>query len=122
MSSSSQKPFHREDVEGVCTIVANGPQLGADTSSQLYEMAENAIASGLKQVVFNLDNIGSIQSVAIGILLQLQKRVREAGGALKVCRIHSDVMRLLTLTHSAELFDIHPRQRDAVEAFLQTRN
>jgi len=118
MSSDSPKPFHREDVEGVCTIVVGYDQLVPETSDQLYTLAAEAIAGDTKQIVLNLANVPAIKSAAIAILLQLQKRVREAGGALKICRLHSEVFRLLQLTHSAELFDIHEKQRDAVAAFL----
>ncbi|WP_422928411.1 STAS domain-containing protein [Singulisphaera sp. PoT] len=118
MSSASRKPFHREDVEGICTILVTTSELQQETADQLYQLGADAIASGSPKVVLNMANVESIKSAAIAVLLQFQKRIREGGGKLKICRLRSDVLRLLELTHSDSLFDIHKTQRGAVAAFL----
>lgn len=117
-SPSPQKSFHREDVEGVCTILVTRHHLEPEVSDELYTMATEAVAGGTTQVVLNLIHVETMKSATIAILLTLQKRVRADGGRLKLCRVRPDTLRLLQIAHADSLFEIHHTQREAVAAFL----
>jgi|GEM_PF-1700215 len=118
MSSQPQAAFPREDVEGISTISVTDHDLELEAANQLYALVDEAMASGSTQVVLSLANVGTIKSVAIAILLRLQKQVKDAGGALKICCLRPEVLRLLKLTHADSLFEIHDTEREAVGAFL----
>ncbi|MHC5537955.1 STAS domain-containing protein [Singulisphaera rosea] len=118
MPSLPQKSFHREDVDGVCTILVTRHLLEPEIADELYAKATEAVASGLLKVVINLIHVEVMKSATIAILLTLQKRVKEGGGTLKICRLRSEHLRLLEIAHADSLFDIHPTQHEAVAAFL----
>ena len=119
MSSDSHKYVQSEDVDGIRIILVVGHQLGPETAEQLDVLVDPlATPPGPRLVVLNLANLEAIQRAEIAILVRFQKRVKEAGGRLKLCRVRPQVLRLLALAHSDKLFDIHERQRDAVAAFL----
>jgi anti-anti-sigma factor len=119
MSGEHSKLLLQGETEGVKTIVILPPEIPPESAQELYDVA-NSLAGqdGPKQVVLNFDRVNALKSAAIAILIQFQKRVRDAGGELKLCRLHPDIRRLLSLTRADELFDIHERQREAVDAFL----
>ena len=117
MSSETENMTESKVADEVCTIVVAGNQLEPESAESLYAAVRRATDSGVKHVVINLGHVKSIKSSAIAVLLRLQKQLKDVGGLLKLCEIDADVLRLLKLTHSDQLFVIHETQLDAVAAF-----
>src|SRR4051812_32958895 len=117
--SQGQAPYFQQDrVDGVTTVLVMGRELPPELKEQLYEIADRlADTPEPRQVVLNLVNVPYIMSVSIAILIQFQKRIKDAGGTLKLCRINPDVAKAFKLTHVDQMFDIHEKQRDAIAAY-----
>src|SRR5262245_53314755 len=100
MSQEQPQRFREEQVDGITTILAMGHELLPDSQEDLYAIADRlADAPEPRRVVLNLVNVRSIRSASIAILITFQKKVVDAGGTLKLCRIHPDVAKAFRLTH-----------------------
>jgi anti-anti-sigma factor len=118
MSREQAEQFRQEQIDGVTTVLVMRREILPESTQELYGIADRlADTHEPRRVVLNLVNVQSMMSVSIAILINFQKRVRDAGGTLKLCRIHPDVARAFQLTHVDQLFDIHERQRDAIDAY-----
>ena len=118
MTQRSEGYFRQELIDGVMTVVILDSEIIPESKEELFAIADRLSESGAtKWVVLNLANVQTIRSAAIGILIHFQKRVRDAGGTLKICRVHPDILRIFELTRTDQVFDIEERQRDAIEVF-----
>jgi anti-anti-sigma factor len=118
MSQEQAQQFRQEQIDGVTTILVLGQEIPPESKEELYGIADRlADAPEPRRVVLNLVNVRSMMSASIAILIHFQKRIADVGGTLKLCRIHPDVARAFQLTHIDQMFDIHKRQRDAIDAY-----
>ena len=119
MSQDSSQPYSIEQVNGVTVVKVVGNQVAPDTKDALYNVAEGLVASPQpRRVVLNLANVRILNSAAIGILINFQKKVRDAAGTLKICCIDPYVLDLFRLTKMDQVLDIRGSQQDAIDAFL----
>ncbi len=98
-----------------------------ELATQIDYTVENDFASELMAFLDSLDSskvlvsflsVTSLTSAAIGCLIAAQRRLRDAGGKLKLCEMTEsilDVFRRLRLAQN--VFEIHESERDALAAF-----
>lgn len=110
--------FRVERDDGVTVFTALGPQIVAEVKEELYGLAARlAEAPGPRHAVLDLGAVRQVNSAAIGILINFQKRVRDAGGALKVCQADPHVAEVFRLTKMDQVLDIHPSRSAAIASF-----
>src|SRR5262245_57195940 len=119
MSQATPPNFTFEQVEGVTVVTAACPQIVADLRDEFYALAVRPADAppGPWRVVLDLSGVRQINSAAIGILINFQKRVRDAGGTLKVCGIHPNVIDVFRLTKMDQILDLCPTRKDALDAY-----
>jgi anti-sigma B factor antagonist len=118
MSQDSPQPYQVDQVEGVTVVKVVGNQIAPDTKDALYAVAEGSTGTARpRQVVLNMANVRILNSAAIGILINFQRKVRDAGGTLEICAIDPYVLDLFRLTKMDQVLDIHGTQQDAIDAF-----
>lgn len=118
MSQETPRSFRVEQADDVTIVTAAVPQIVAENREELYELARQpADGSGRKRVVLNLQNVPQIQSAAIAILINFQKRVREGGGALKICGVTPNVLAVFKLIKMDQVLDLAGTQQEAIDAF-----
>ena len=118
MTQRAEGYFRQERIDGVTTIVILDSEIIPESKDQLFAIADRLSESAEPRwVVLNLATVQTSKSIAIGILINFQTRVRNAGGTLKICRVHPDILRLFELTKTDQVFEIEDRQRDAIEVF-----
>ena len=118
MPADPSPHFTVDSAEGVTFITPTGPEIAADARDLLYGAADDlANAPPPRRVVLDLQNVKSLNSATIGVLINLQKRVRDAGGALKLCALDPFVMNVVQLTKMDQILDVRATRRDAVDSF-----
>jgi anti-sigma B factor antagonist len=120
MSQETAKNFRVEDQGDVTVVTAVTNQIVAENRDDLYASIGRpgpGGAAGPKYVVLNLENVPQIQSAAIAILINFQKKVREAGGVLKVCGVTPNVLDVFRLIKMDQVFDIVGTTGQAVASF-----
>lgn len=104
--------------DGLLYVRFNAHEISFESKGPFNELGERLAASpGPKRVILNLGTIRAINSAAIAMLIQLQKKVREADGRLKLCNVDPYVKNILTMTKVDQLMELHDTEQAAADAF-----
>ena len=83
----------------------------------LRDTIHKQIESGRHKIVLNLSAVRFMDSAGLGEVVACLKRVREAGGDLKLAGLNQRITDLFTLTKLISIFDTHDDEPKAVAAF-----
>ncbi|HHN74877.1 MAG TPA: anti-sigma factor antagonist [Acidobacteria bacterium] len=73
---------------------------------------------GKRFLVLDLSHVRFMDSAGLGELVASLKRVREAGGELKIAHVNQRISDALTVTQLVRVLDIYPDQSSAIAAFV----
>src|SRR5689334_4960447 len=110
MSPSSDPYFRLDNIKGITVVTFLGPKLGIEVRDSLYSLVDQ---ERHKSLLLNFENVPFFSSAPLGVLINLRKKVEEAGGQLKVCRLSPDLLELFRITKLDHFFAIHADQQDA---------
>ncbi|MCG6158072.1 STAS domain-containing protein [Rubinisphaera margarita] len=82
--------------------------------SQLFALVEE---DGRKRIILDFSNVEYLSSAALGKLITMDKKVKGAGGKLRLCAIRPDIYEVFAITKLNKLFDIKDTQEDALQGF-----
>lgn len=85
----------------------------ADIGRRLQEMVAQA---PVPKMVIDFRNVTNMSSSALGMLITLHKRIREANGQLRLCNIQPTIEEVFKITRLNEIFQICKGQDDAVDS------
>src|SRR5512139_2023048 len=85
--------------------------------TQIGEQLSELVASQPNiKLLLNFKNVEHLSSAALGMLITLDKQVKEERGRLKLSNIRPQIFEVFKITRLNRLFEIH----DTVEAALQS--
>ena len=99
------------------TVVSVDGQLIVANRNELKQKVIDAMESGGTKFVFDFDQTGYIDSSGLGVLVSVSKKIREAGGDLRLAGLNEDLRMLFELTKLDTLFKISDTTDQAVKAF-----
>jgi anti-sigma B factor antagonist len=95
------------DVEGQLVV----------TNRQDFKQAIlDEVELGARTIVVDFTQSGYIDSSGLGALVSLSKRVRDAGGDVRLTGLNEDLRRLFELTRLDQLFPLYATRADALSA------
>ncbi len=106
----------KNDEKGVVVIGVDG-QLIVGNRHELKQKVVDAMESGETQFVIDFAVTGYIDSSGLGALVSLSKKIREAGGDLRLSGLNDDLRTLFELTKLDTLFTICDSVEEAIAAF-----
>ena len=68
------------------------------------------------KMLLDFANVDYLSSAALGKLITLHKRVREANGQLRLCNIQSTIEEVFKITRLNKLFNIAKNRDDAIKS------
>lgn len=71
---------------------------------------------GIK-LLLNFKNVDHLSSAALGMLITLNKKVKERDGVLKLSDINRQIFEVFKITKLNRVFDIHDTAEEALAAF-----
>jgi anti-sigma B factor antagonist len=98
---------------GDATLLVLRGELDIATSPQLRDELVRVIGDG-RRVVVDLEGLGFIDSVGLGILVSGLKRARSAGGDLELVCANRVILQPLELTGLDQTFKLHAQREDAL--------
>jgi anti-sigma B factor antagonist len=105
-----------EHIGTVIIITLAGAQLDASSTEEfkrdIMPMLEN-----YTQVVFDLSQLGFVDSSGLGALLTCLRHLQSQGGDLKLCNIAKSVRALFELVRMHRVFHIFDTREEAIHAF-----
>lgn len=89
----------------VSVFTMNG-ELTVANRQELKRAVLDAVANGDRKVLIDFEQTSYIDSSGLGVLVSLSKRIREAGGELRLATLNDDLGTLFELTRLDTLFSI----------------
>jgi len=117
--SAPNRRLDLEEVNGV-TIARFTDKKILDESNiqvignQLFSLVDDDHRS---KIVLDFTNVEYLSSAALGKLITLDKKVKAAGGKLRLCAIRSDILEVFKITRLDKLFTIKDNRDKALEGF-----
>jgi anti-sigma B factor antagonist len=109
--------FHtRQDDNGVIVVRVEG-QLIVGNRQELKDLIGKAIDAGDRKFLIDFAGAGYIDSSGLGALVALSRRVRDAGGELRLSGLNEDLRSLFELTKLDTLFAIADTPEQALTNF-----
>jgi anti-sigma B factor antagonist len=71
---------------------------------------------GIK-LLLNFTNVDHLSSAALGMLITLNKKIKERSGALKLSDINRQIFEVFKITRLNRVFDIHDSANEALSVF-----
>ena len=99
-------------------MVAHTPdELTEDNAVEFLDAFEQAIAAGQVKIVLQMDRSDTYDSGGLTALLDLQDRLRERGGNLKVSGLGDPGRKIFEITRLDQRFDVFDSVINAVASF-----
>ena len=114
MSEAIAPPLILETVDGITIVTFTGPKVGAEAREELYSLVET---QGNRKLILNFENVRSLSSAPIGMLVNLMNKAASADGVVRFCQLDPDVQEIMRLTRVEGLFSIFANEQDARDSF-----
>jgi len=103
---------HSNDV----TIVTVQGQLVVTNRQEFKQMVLDAMEQGARTVIVDFTDASYIDSSGLGALVSLSRRLRDAGGDLRLVGLSDELRTLFELTRLDALFPLFATRADAMAA------
>jgi anti-sigma B factor antagonist len=100
---------------GVAVLVVHG-EADLHAAPQLRERLRAVTESGASDVVVDLSDTTFVDSTSLGVLLGGLKRLREAGGGMRIVVARPDIRRIFEITLLDQVFPLHDSRAGALSA------
>ncbi len=101
---------------GVIIVSVDG-QLIVANRNELKDKVLKALEAGESKFVLDFLSTEYIDSSGLGVLVSVSKKIREAGGELRLAGLNEDLRMLFELTKLDTLFKICGTSDEAVQSF-----
>ena len=105
-----------KDQSGVAVLQVEG-QLIVGNRQELKDLVTAALDRGERRILIDFSRTGYIDSSGLGALVSISKRIREAGGELRLSGLNEDLRSLFELTKLDTLFSIADTPQQALSSF-----
>ena len=105
-----------KDASGVAVLQVEG-QLIVGNRQELKELVQAALDQGERRLLIDFSRTGYIDSSGLGALVSISKKIREAGGELRLSGLNEDLRSLFELTKLDTLFAIAETPKQALASF-----
>jgi anti-sigma B factor antagonist len=102
---------------GDVTVVQVDGQLTVGNRQELKTAVQGAVDAGARKFVLDCGGTSYIDSSGLGALVTIAKRVREAGGQVRLAALNDDLRSLFELTKLDTLFAIYPDADQGLAGF-----
>ena len=85
--------------------------------SPFFAAVLQAVESGARKVVIDLEAVSFVDSAALGCIIEIQTLLRQRGGAVKLSRLQPRIDTMFTMAGLRRILDVHRQVEDALAAF-----
>lgn len=103
--------------DGDIQVIGCGGSLDADTVAAFKKVAYDLVGGGTTRFVIDCANLTFIDSMGLGVLISLLRRVRSRDGDVKVAALCDEVKTIFEITRLHRLFDVCADASTAVRQF-----
>ena len=100
---------------GVLIVRVKG-ELDMHVADKFRQKTDNALeASGVKHILFNLEEVKFIDSSGLGVILGRYKKINAAGGKVLATNIQPQVLQIFELSGLLKIIKTYNSEADALE-------
>lgn len=103
--------------DGDVTVIGVNGELIVGNRQELKSRVLERLEEGDRKFLIDFAESSYIDSSGLGVLVSLSKKIREAGGALRLAGLNEDLRTLFELTKLDTLFQISDSRAAALEEF-----
>ena len=96
------------------SVLAVSGEIDIATAPSLRERLYALLADGKRQLVVDLDDVGFLDSTALGVLVGVLKRARSEGGDVRIVCTQPRVRKVFEITRLDSAFDLFDTVDEAV--------
>jgi anti-sigma B factor antagonist len=100
---------------GTVVLAVHG-DVDLHVADEFEQALRSAVGDAPSTVIVDLSKATFLDSMALGVLLGATKRLRDRGGRLRVVAPHSEVRRILEITHLDRVFELDESRAEALRA------
>ena len=101
----------------VAILDVKGRLVLGDGDDSFIRAINRLVQAGMTKVLLNLQDMTYIDSAGLGVLVSKYITLRNRGGSLKVCNLHSKGFEVLTVTRLTTVFESFDSEAEAVASF-----
>ena len=84
---------------------------------QMGDELFQVVDSGVEKILLDMSTVQFLSSAALNRFINLHKRVKNAGGELRLVSITSEIEKIFAITRLNTLFSIHPDLTSGLASF-----
>ncbi|MGW2830420.1 STAS domain-containing protein [Streptomyces sp. NPDC001286] len=90
-------------------------EVDAHTAPMIRDAVIKLLDEGHRHFVLDLGFVTFMDSMGLGAMVAITKRIRERDGSLRIASVSGRVLRLFELSRMRESYDIYPSTAEAVQ-------
>jgi anti-anti-sigma factor len=107
----------QREMNGIYVLALKGRLALGQESSGLLSMTDKLLASGATRIVINLEQVNYVDSAGLGALIEMHRKTKAKGGALKLCHLGPNLRQALEIARLLPIFETCPTETAAVTSF-----
>jgi anti-sigma B factor antagonist len=104
------------DLANGWTVVEVDGEVDAHTAPLIREAVIKLVGEGHRHFVLDLGFVSFMDSMGLGVIVAITKRVREHEGSLRFASISGRILRIFDLSGMLESYEIDPSVADATQS------
>lgn len=105
--------------KGDVAVIKCSGSLDADNIAAFKKAAYDILEKGTVKFVLDASHIDFVDSMGLGVLISLLRRVKQKDGDIKIAALTPDVKTIFKITKLYRLFDVYDEPKEAVERFKE---
>jgi anti-sigma B factor antagonist len=104
------------DVVNGWSVVEVDGEVDTHTAPMIREGVIKLLDEGHRHFVLDLSFVPFMDSMGLGVIVAITKRIREHEGSLRIASVSGRVLRLFDLSGMRESYEIYPSTREATQS------
>ncbi len=105
--------------QGAVDLIAPAVALNHENAEQLYAAFAEKSFAGQPMIVFDMSNVPLIDSAGLETLLDIQQKLRESAGSIKLAGLSQLCEDVFRITGLAERFETFAETKAAIGSFVR---
>lgn len=94
--------------------------LDSDSIASFKKTAYDMFEKGTVKYVIDASGIDFVDSMGLGVLISLLRKVKQENGDIKIASLTPDVQTIFEITRLYRLFDVYDSPREAIAKFKES--
>lgn len=108
--------INTKEVNDVKIVEFTG-NLDTNTAPEAESRINDLLDNGATRILVNFENLNYISSAGLRVLLATAKKMKLAGGTLKICSLNSTVQEVFDISGFSTILSLAANEADALAAF-----